>query len=165
MLLQVTKSRTAVQTAVDMAIPCGIKDAQYFGELFMEIGPDTVKTPGECKQICVDHVDEGCATWKWYGETSHCFLQRDVFEGTDPDGELIPKGALDTDRATYRPRSARCIVHGCASLLADRCQTQVRVVCTSRHSSDTIVYRGCVVCLKHNINLRNVKRKYDAFCG
>merc|ERR1719460_836204 len=98
----VTKSRKADDTSVDLAIPCGIEDAQFFGEMFRDW--TGVATACACKQLCVDHVDEGCATWKWYDETQHCFLQRDVFEGTDPDGQVTPQGALSTSRATYRPR-------------------------------------------------------------
>merc|ERR1719258_176118 len=40
-----------------------------------------VPSPCLCKQLCLDHVDEGCETWKWYEETGQCFLQTDVFVG------------------------------------------------------------------------------------
>jgi hypothetical protein len=91
---------TAADGTVDLAVPCGIKDAQYFGETFTDY--KLVETPCECKQLCVDHVDRGCAMWKWYGETQHCFLLRDVFEGDDAASELLPSGALGTARAAKR---------------------------------------------------------------
>merc|ERR1719199_120954 len=67
---------------VDFAVPCGIKDAQYFGELFPHNYTD-VPTACGCKQLCMDNVDEGCTSWKWYEETEHCILQKNYFSGTD----------------------------------------------------------------------------------
>merc|ERR1719420_1167657 len=84
---------------LDLAVPCGIKDAQYFGEKLLDyIG---VMTVCACEQLCLEHVDEGCATYKWYSETNHCFLQADVFEGIDPASEVLPDGALAL-RASFR---------------------------------------------------------------
>jgi hypothetical protein len=99
-----TVTGVAKDGKVDLAVPCGIEDAQYFGEEFLDyVGVDT---PCECKQLCVDHIDEGCATWKWYLETEHCFLQRDTFVGVDGDSEVLPSGALATARASFRSKYA-----------------------------------------------------------
>jgi hypothetical protein len=95
-----TVTNVAKDGKVDLAVPCGILDAQYFGEEFLDyVG---VSTPCACAQLCVDHIDEGCATWKWYEETEHCFLQRDTFVGVDGESEVLPSGALATKRASYR---------------------------------------------------------------
>merc|ERR1719420_705893 len=85
---------------LDLAVPCGIKDAQYFGEQLLNY--TGVATVCACEQLCLEHVDEGCATYKWYSETQHCFLQADVFEGVDPASEVISGKALSTARATLR---------------------------------------------------------------
>ena len=57
--------RSDDMAVVNFAIPCGIEDAQYFGEMFKDYQP--VESPCSCKQMCLDHVDEGCASWKWSG--------------------------------------------------------------------------------------------------
>jgi hypothetical protein len=81
-------------------VTCGNKDAQYFGEKLLDY--PGVLTVCACEQLCLDHIDEGCATYKWYSETSHCFLQADIFEGTDPNSEVLPDGALSKPRASLR---------------------------------------------------------------
>jgi len=85
---------------VDFAVPCGIKDAQYFGELFPH-NYTGVPTACGCKQLCMDNVDEGCTSWKWYEETEHCILQKNYFKGTDalsmPDAAEVlmePRAAM-----------------------------------------------------------------------
>jgi hypothetical protein len=75
-------------SVVDLGIPCGILDAQFFGELFMSY--TEVGTACGCAQLCLDHIDEGCVTWKWYQETQHCFLQTDVFRGTTRHPSALP---------------------------------------------------------------------------
>jgi hypothetical protein len=96
----VAKTFTPGEMKLDLAVPCGIKDAQYFGEKLLDY--TGVLTVCACEQLCLEHVDEGCATYKWYSETSHCFLQADIFEGTDPDSEVLPDGALAQPRASLR---------------------------------------------------------------
>merc|ERR1719387_2413903 len=75
-----TESRVhGVSTStVDLDIGCGTP-GQYFGELLVSYL--RVPSPCLCKQLCLDHVDEGCETWKWYAETMQCFLQSDIFVG------------------------------------------------------------------------------------
>jgi hypothetical protein len=96
----VAKTFTPGEVKLDLAVPCGIKDAQYFGEKLLDY--TGVLTVCACEQLCLEHVDEGCATYKWYSETSHCFLQKDIFEGTDPDSEVLPEGALAQPRGSLR---------------------------------------------------------------
>jgi hypothetical protein len=96
----VAKTFVPGEAKLDLAVPCGIKDAQYFGEKLLDYAG--VLTVCECEQLCLEHVDEGCATYKWYSETNHCFLQKDIFEGTDPASEVLPDGALSKPRATLR---------------------------------------------------------------
>lgn len=103
----VTKHR-GESTSVDFAIPCGIQDSQYFGEVFYDYQWPAQGLAGsacECKQLCLDHVfhehdhEGGCATWKYYAETKHCYLQRDIFAGTDAKSE---PGNLEAKRASKR---------------------------------------------------------------
>jgi hypothetical protein len=97
------KSATRAPDAkyVDFAVPCGIKDAQYFGELFPHNYTD-VPTPCGCKQLCMDNVDEGCTSWKWYEETKHCILQKSYFSGTDPLSYPEMADVLSEPRAAMR---------------------------------------------------------------
>merc|ERR1719281_1496144 len=96
----VTKTFAPGEVKLDLAVPCGIKNAQYFGEKLLDY--PGVLTVCACEQLCLDHVDEGCATYKWYSETEHCFLQADVFEGVDDSSEVLPEGALAETRASFR---------------------------------------------------------------
>jgi hypothetical protein len=74
-----TRVHGVASSTVDLDISCGIRDSQFFGEKLV----DYLKVPSPClcKQLCLDHVDEGCETWKWYEETGQCFLQTDIFVG------------------------------------------------------------------------------------
>jgi hypothetical protein len=105
----VTKTRGQHDLVVDLAIPCGIENAQYFGEKFRDYAKpvagatdmgEEVSSPCECQQLCLDHIDEGCATWKYYRETRHCFLQKDIFEGADP-------ASIDMDNNNRRKRASQ----------------------------------------------------------
>ncbi|MAD24941.1 MAG: hypothetical protein CMO44_12300, partial [Verrucomicrobiales bacterium] len=84
---------------IDLPLTCGIANAQYFGEILLEYVTQTVC---ECEQLCYDHVDEGCTTYKWYAETKHCFLQGDRFDGADAASVVAEGKALATARATLR---------------------------------------------------------------
>merc|ERR1719353_989682 len=77
-------------TSVDLGIQCGT-EGQFFGELLVEY--TKVPSACQCKQLCLDHIDEGCEMWKWYAETAHCYLQQDVFVGTStgPDALKDPR--------------------------------------------------------------------------
>jgi hypothetical protein len=86
---------------VDFAVPCGIRDAQYFGELFPHSYTD-VPTACACKQLCMDNVDEGCTSWKWYEETEHCILQKNYFTGSDPLSDPDAAEVLSEPRAAMR---------------------------------------------------------------
>jgi hypothetical protein len=82
---------------VDVRITCGVEDFQLFGELLFGgeesegYKPQTadagafrvprgmfrnVPTPCSCQQLCIEHMESGCASWKWYRETQHCILQK-----------------------------------------------------------------------------------------
>jgi hypothetical protein len=86
--------------SVDFNVGCGIVNAQYFGENFKDY--KDVPLPCHCQLICLEHVDEGCVSWKWYGETQHCFLMKSVFVGDDDASEVPAGGALNTPRAVDR---------------------------------------------------------------
>jgi hypothetical protein len=96
----VTKTRKEDQTIVSLQLTCGIKDAQYFGEMFVDF--TDVPFPCACKQMCLDTIKEGCRTWKWYEETQHCILQKSVFAGADGKSEQPDGQALKADRASVR---------------------------------------------------------------
>jgi hypothetical protein len=74
-------------TSVDLGIDCGFTGAQYFGELLVEY--TGVPSACQCKQLCLDHLDEGCETWKWFSETAHCYLQQDVFVGVATEVDTL----------------------------------------------------------------------------
>merc|ERR1719460_3127835 len=84
-------------STVDLDISCGIANAQYFGEKLVDYL--RVPSPCLCKQLCLDHVDEGCETWKWYEETGQCFLQTDIFIGdsTTADSPKSYKAGVRTE--------------------------------------------------------------------
>jgi len=68
---------TRGRPTIDIPMPCGDVDMQYFGETLVEY--DNTVGACQCLQLCADHIDEGCEAWKWYRETRRCFLLKSVF--------------------------------------------------------------------------------------
>merc|ERR1719482_1110859 len=68
---------TGGRPTIDIPMPCGDVDMQYFGETLVEY--DNTVGACQCLQLCADHIDEGCEAWKWYRETRRCFLLKSVF--------------------------------------------------------------------------------------
>jgi hypothetical protein len=69
------------RSTIDIPMPCGDVDMQYFGETLVEY--KSVAGACQCLQLCADHIDEGCQAWKWYRETRHCFLLSSTFAADD----------------------------------------------------------------------------------
>jgi hypothetical protein len=68
---------TEGRSTIDIPMPCGDVDMQYFGETLVEY--KGVVGACQCLQLCADHIDEACEAWKWYRETRHCFLLKSIF--------------------------------------------------------------------------------------
>jgi hypothetical protein len=116
-LQKITKDRMATQTKLDFPMSCGTTSRQWFGEIMLEFKStkDNILTPCSCKQLCLDQVDEGCVSWKFYYDDSagksvpdhgigHCFLHRTYFSGTDEESVVEdPDTALAYPRASNRP--------------------------------------------------------------
>jgi hypothetical protein len=83
-----TLQATEGKTTVDIPLNCGVK-GQYFGELLFSY--KGVPSACQCKQLCLEHVDEGCETWKWYSEPGAqiCYLREDIFVGSATDDDSL----------------------------------------------------------------------------